>query len=240
MEDVISIIFTDGACSGNPGPGGWGAIIAREDGVIEEMGGGEASTTNNRMELSGPLFALKKLPRASRVRLHTDSKYVIEGITGWVFGWKRRGWTTAEGAPVKNRELWESLSEEAARHKIEWVHVPGHVGVPANERCDEIARSFAQGESIDLYIGKAAAYPISLELPENMADLKKDKSAKRKTPSKGVYLSYVGKRLERHQTWAECEARVKGVPGAKFKKCGSIEEENATLSSWGISPPKKS
>ena len=233
------IIFTDGACSGNPGPGGWGAILSHENGRVEEIGGGERSTTNNRMELSGPIHALARLATPQNIRIHTDSRYVIEGITGWVFGWKKRGWTTAEGEPVKNRDLWETLAKEASRHKIEWVHVPGHVGVPANERCDEIARAFSKGEILELFDGESLAYTVSLELPANIADLKQQKSKSKKSSGPGVYLSYVGKRLERHKTWAECEARVKGVAGAKFKKCTSLAEEEATLSSWGISPPNK-
>lgn len=133
------VIFTDGACSGNPGPGGWGAILTY-DGHAKEISGGEAETTNNRMELTAAISALEALKRNSRVELHTDSSYLRDGITKWIHGWKRNGWRTADKKPVKNAELWQRLEEATKRHDIAWHWVKGHAGHPENERADELAR----------------------------------------------------------------------------------------------------
>lgn len=132
-------IFTDGACSGNPGPGGWGAIL-RFRGVERELKGGEAQTTNNRMEMMAVLEALNTLRRPCAVDLYTDSEYVKKGMTEWLRGWKARGWKTADRKPVKNEDLWKALDEAAARHRISWHWVKGHAGHPENERADELAR----------------------------------------------------------------------------------------------------
>jgi len=131
-------IYTDGACKGNPGPGGWGAILEYE-GVEREIFGGEASTTNNRMELTAVIEALGALKRPSRVILHTDSQYVMKGITEWIRGWKAKGWKTAAKEPVKNVDLWRTLDEAVARHEIQWVWVKGHSGHNGNERADALA-----------------------------------------------------------------------------------------------------
>lgn len=131
-------IWTDGACKGNPGPGGWGALL-RYGAHQKELFGGEPETTNNRMELTAVISALRALTRPSRVRLHVDSQYVMNGITRWMAGWQRNGWRTADKKPVKNVDLWESLSAELARHQVEWVWVRGHAGDPGNERADELA-----------------------------------------------------------------------------------------------------
>ena len=135
---VISI-WTDGACSGNPGPGGWGALL-RAGGNEKELSGGEVLTTNNRMELQAAIEALGALKRPSRVELHTDSQYVKGGITGWIHGWKRNGWRTAAKKPVKNAELWRALDEAMARHDVTWHWVKGHAGHAENERADALAR----------------------------------------------------------------------------------------------------
>jgi ribonuclease HI len=132
-------IWTDGACSGNPGPGGWGAILTF-DGKERELCGGEALTTNNRMELMAAISALETLTRACHVDVYTDSQYVRGGITGWMAGWKKRGWKTADKKPVKNIELWQRLDEAQARHDVEWHWVRGHAGDEMNERADELAR----------------------------------------------------------------------------------------------------
>ncbi len=138
MTDTITI-WTDGACSGNPGPGGWGAIV-RFAGADRELKGGAADTTNNRMELMAAITALRSLDEPSDVDLHTDSQYVRGGITGWMAGWKRNGWRTADRKPVKNMELWQELDEVTARHKVRWHWVKGHAGHPENERADLLAR----------------------------------------------------------------------------------------------------
>jgi ribonuclease HI len=132
-------IFTDGACSGNPGPGGWGALINGPNGE-NELTGGAADTTNNRMELQAAIEALKSLPTGSAVTLTTDSTYVKDGITGWIKNWKARGWKTAAKKPVKNVDLWQNLDAECARHQVNWRWVKGHAGHAGNERADELAR----------------------------------------------------------------------------------------------------
>lgn len=133
-------IHTDGACRGNPGPGGWGVVI--EFGRQRwELSGASADTTNNRMELQAAIAALGALNQACAIVLLTDSKYVQDGISKWVHGWKRRGWLTAEKQPVKNVDLWKALDEAASRHEIEWKWLKGHAGHPLNERCDELARA---------------------------------------------------------------------------------------------------
>ncbi|MCZ0736377.1 ribonuclease HI [Phreatobacter sp. AB_2022a] len=132
-------IFTDGACSGNPGPGGWGAILRYGD-AVKEMSGGESETTNNRMELMAAISALEALNRPSAVELHTDSQYVKNGIMSWIHGWKRNGWRTADKKPVKNADLWQRLDEASGRHTVTWHWVKGHAGHDENERADELAR----------------------------------------------------------------------------------------------------
>jgi ribonuclease HI len=140
MSDVKRVtIYTDGACSGNPGPGGWGAILIYGD-REKELNGGEAETTNNRMELLGAISALDALTRPCAVDLYTDSAYVRSGITGWIEGWKRNGWRTADKKPVKNDDLWRRLDAARARHDVTWHWVKGHAGDPLNERADELAR----------------------------------------------------------------------------------------------------
>ncbi len=132
-------IFTDGACSGNPGPGGWGAIL-RYNGVEKELSGGAAETTNNRMEMMAAIAALEALKRPARVRLYTDSTYLKDGITKWIHAWKARGWKTASKKPVKNQDLWQRLEAAIEPHQVEWFWVKGHAGHPENERADELAR----------------------------------------------------------------------------------------------------
>ena len=139
-EGDIVDIFSDGACSGNPGPGGWGAIL-RYRGHERELSGFEAATTNNRMELMGAIAALEALTRPCRVRLHTDSRYVRDGITTWIHDWKRRNWRTADKKPVKNVDLWKRLAAALEPHQVEFIWVRGHSGHPENERADALARA---------------------------------------------------------------------------------------------------
>lgn len=131
-------IFTDGACRGNPGPGGWAALL-RTGAKEREISGGDADTTNNRMELRAAIEALNALKRPCRVELHTDSSYVRDGITKWIHGWQRNGWRTADRKPVKNADLWQQLLDAAARHQVSWHWVKGHSGHPENDRVDELA-----------------------------------------------------------------------------------------------------
>ncbi len=145
--DVVEI-HTDGACSGNPGPGGWGAVLTYR-GKSRELSGGEAETTNNRMELMAAIRALEALTRPSRVRLHTDSTYLKEGITGWIHRWKANGWKTAARKPVKNVDLWQRLEVALAGHEVDWRWVKGHAGDPGNERADALARQGIPGGDPD-------------------------------------------------------------------------------------------
>jgi ribonuclease HI len=137
-EPAVVEIFTDGACRGNPGPGGWGALL-RSGAAEKELFGGEAATTNNKMELTAVIRALEALKGPSRVRVYTDSQYVQKGIKEWIHGWKRNGWKTAAKEPVKNKELWIELDALRGRHEIEWHWVKGHAGHPENERADALA-----------------------------------------------------------------------------------------------------
>jgi ribonuclease HI len=137
-DDIVDL-FTDGACSGNPGPGGWGVIL-RYKGVEKELSGGEAATTNNRMELMAAIQGLESLKRQVRVRVHTDSNYLKDGITKWIHNWKKTGWRTADKKPVKNQDLWQRLDAALGRHDIEWHWVRGHAGHPENERADRLAQ----------------------------------------------------------------------------------------------------
>ena len=137
MTEVV--IYTDGACSGNPGPGGWGVVL-RWNGTEKELHGGESQTTNNRMELMAAIQALEALNRPSRVRLHTDSTYLLDGITKWIAGWQRNGWRTSAKKPVKNEDLWRRLIEAMNGHEVSWLWVKGHAGEEGNERADALAR----------------------------------------------------------------------------------------------------
>ena len=144
MSDGVVDIYTDGACSGNPGPCGWGAVL-RWNGTEKELSGGTPETTNNRMELMAAIAALESLTRPITIRLHTDSQYLRDGITKWIHGWKRNGWKTAAKKPVKNADLWQRLDTAQARHDISWHWVRGHDGHPENERADQLARNAVPG-----------------------------------------------------------------------------------------------
>jgi ribonuclease HI len=166
------VIFCDGACSGNPGPGGWGAIIATPDGDVRELGGRAASTTNNQMELAATIEALKALEGfEGTATVYTDSVYVIRGITQWIWGWMKNGWRTAEGKDVLNKEYWQALSQVVMTRKksgraTEWKHVRGHMGIPGNERVDEIAVGFSKGYKVSLYRGPLLGYGVPIfDLP---------------------------------------------------------------------------
>ncbi len=144
MSETKVVVFTDGACSGNPGPGGWGAILTFGE-TQKELKGGEKLTTNNRMELMAAISALEAMKRPCVVELHTDSQYVKNGITSWIHNWKRNGWRTADKKPVKNEDLWKRLDEALAIHKVDWRWVKGHAGHEMNERADELARAGLKG-----------------------------------------------------------------------------------------------
>ncbi len=250
MSDAQIVVFTDGASKGNPGPGGWGAIILMPAGRVTELGGGDPSTTNNRMELTGAIEALARIQATpGRVAVYTDSTYVIKGIREWVHSWKRRGWKTAGGTDVMNRDLWERLDRLAAARgprAITWHYVRGHVGVPGNERVDQIADAFAVHRAVTLYDGPLVGYPVPLmDLPDDTAVPPRTRSSDRtsKAPRLGsgrvpayAYLSVVDGKPMRHATWTECEQRVKGRSGARFKKATSPADQEAILRSWSFTP----
>jgi ribonuclease HI len=238
------VVFSDGAAKGNPGPGGWGAIVVTPDDEVAELGGGSPHTTNNRMELTGAVRALESVSGASApISIYTDSSYVIKGITQWVWSWQRRGWKTAEGGDVLNRDLWEQLSSAVATHgrqRIAWHWVRGHDGTPGNERVDEIAVAFSREQPVALYNGRLTEYGISiLTLPDDTSvppPSGQREAGTRKGPAHS-YLSVVDGVLERHATWAECERRVKGRAGARFRKALTAAEEAAIVRGWGFPPP---
>jgi len=241
------VVFTDGASKRNPGPGGWGVVIVTPDGHVTELGGGAALTTNNRMELTGAIQALTRVAdHEGPLAIYTDSTYIIQGIESWVHNWRRRGWKTAAGGDVLNRELWEELWALVAarpRKSIAWHYVRGHSGIPGNERVDEIADAFAVTGRATLYHGPLAGYGVPiLDIPDDTS------VPVRSTPNGGAgsggrskgpaysYLSVVDGTPMRHTTWADCERRVKGRSGARFKKAASDVDQAAILRSWGFDP----
>jgi ribonuclease HI len=246
MADMPTIVFADGAAKGNPGPGGWGAIVVTPDGHVTELGGGAPLTTNNKMELSGAIAALTHLERAvGPLAVYTDSTYVIQGVTQWVHNWRRRGWQTATGGEVLNRDLWEELSSlTAARppRSITWHYVRGHSGIPGNERVDAIADGFAVRGAVPLYEGPLLGYDVAiLDIPDDTSVPKRMASSSGASgrAAKGrafSYLSVVDGMPMTHDTWAECERRVKGRAGARFKKAMSADDQAAVLREWGFQP----
>jgi len=228
-------IFTDGSSLGNPGPGGFGVIIVDGE-KVKELGGGEKHTTNNRMELSATISALREIGQtAQKIVLRTDSSYVINGITKWVFGWKKNNWITSQKQEVLNRDLWENLSSLTLGKKIQWEYVGGHIGVPGNERADKIAVAFAMGgKDFELYDGILSEYHLTNILDISHDAGQKESRSKNKQHSRAKaysYLSLVDGKIMKHTTWAECEARVKGKK-AKYKKATSKEEEESIIKDW--------
>lgn len=237
MDFSQIIAFTDGACTGNPGPGGWGVVFVTPTGEVQELGGAMRETTNNRMEMIAVCKLLERLHQDKReLTIYTDSAYVIKGINEWIHGWRRRGWKNSVGDDVLNRDLWEWMSElvSCRSAKVNWKYVKGHSGVPGNERVDEIAVAFAKHTPIDLYRGPLLGYSVPvLDLPPDVPvpDMTQKAREKQKAYS---YLSVVDGVARRHGTWAECEQLVKGRSGAKFKRAMSAEDEINILKSWGI------
>lgn len=231
----MALIFSDGACRGNPGPGGWGTIVADHEGLVRELGGHAAHTTNNRMEIEGALRGLAILAAGTNVRLYTDSKYLIQSAQEWLRGWQKNGWKTASGGDVLHQDLWQEYLRQRERlGKLEFHHVAGHSGIPGNERCDEIATAFADGVTPDLYTGPAAGYTIDLNSITAAPGLAPAKKAAPRKKGSFYYVSWVGGVWARDQTWSECEARVKGRAGARFQKCASAEEEQEIRQRWGV------
>lgn len=229
MQKIL--LFTDGASKGNPGPGGWGAVVAGEGRVVE-LGGREDHTTNNRMELTAALMGLRaaqKFAHGPRI-LRTDSSYVINGITKWVHGWHKNGWVTKDKKDVLNKDLWEQLVEAARGQEIAWEYVGGHVGIAGNERVDTIASEYALGNAVELYVGPIESYGINItDLSHDVvAKEKKSKGKSRSNAKAFSYISEVDGVVFVHKSWSECEARVKGKR-ARFKKALNPEEEAAIV-----------
>jgi ribonuclease HI len=249
QENKITI-FTDGSSRGNPGPGGWGAVIIEEQGVrskkkgevqVTELGGGEKDTTNNRMELMAAIKGLGKAPKDSDIVVYMDSSYVINGITKWVHSWKKNGWRTKAKEDVLNKDLWIKLDKAATKAgsagaKIKWQYIGGHIGVLGNERCDHIATSFADGMKIKLYKGPIEDYdlPDILDVSHDEMSLVEKKSKSSHSNAKAYsYVSMVDGVIETHHTWPECEKRVKGAKGAKYKKSTSFYDEQRIIEEFG-------
>lgn len=237
-------IFTDGSSRGNPGPGGWAAILISFDaagsaGIVRELGGREAHTTNNRMEMSAALNALEYAARLAKSEEHvdaitviTDSAYLLNGITKWVKGWKQKDWISSQKTEVLNRDIWEKLSDAVdalagEKVKLTWKLVKGHAGHSLNERCDEIATTFADDAEIDLYDGSLAKYGHAADLLKTSAPSAGSASNKKSKSSAPAYsyISMVGGKIKIDKTWKECEARVRGISGVRFKKSTSASDE---------------
>jgi ribonuclease HI len=239
-EDKV-IIYTDGASSGNPGPGGWAAVVRKGESV-KEVGGSEEKTTNNRMEMSAAIGGLSATETGDEINLYTDSQYLINGITKWVFGWIKNDWQTKEKKDVLNKDLWQSLHELTKNRKINWVAVSGHAGVALNNRVDEIAVSFSKsikGEDSEpiLFEGSSVEYKTehNLEVKEptkEEMESKKTKSNSRKGKKAFSYLSMVDGQVQKHTTWDDCKTRVSGKAGAKFRKSISKEDEDSVVKEW--------
>lgn len=241
MSEPRIVVFCDGAAKGNPGPGGWGVVIATPAGDVIELGAAAPHTTNNKMELTAAIQALTAIGALpGPVDMYTDSTYVIKGISEWIWGWRKRGWKTAEGTDVLNRDLWQALDalvSERGKGKVSWHYVRGHSGIPGNERVDAIADGLARGQTIPLYRGPIADYTVTI------FDLPDDTTVPKRTATTGAagrsskaaaysYLSLVDGTAMRHSTWADCERRVKGRSGARFKKAISAADESAILRDW--------
>ena len=250
------VIFTDGACLGNPGPGGWGAIIKHPSGSVLELGGGFEETTNNRMELLAIIESLKTLGSEPHlVKVYSDSSYSLNGIQKWRHGWKKKGWVNSSKKPVANVELWkelDSLMDQLSLDqgfRFEWIHVPGHMGIEGNERADQIASAYAEKEPPKLYSGSFESYGVDLDPKlEDIAALSREKSSLKKTskPHSGSasksastkkgkafgYVSYVDGVFSFDKAWKQCEARVSGRSGVLYRKVFSEDEVTMYKEKW--------
>jgi ribonuclease HI len=234
MEQKIQI-FTDGASKGNPGRGGYGAVISRAA-MVMEVGGFKERTTNNEMELRAVIEALKEVKESDQTcEIYTDSKYVVEGSTGWVFGWLKNGWKTKAESDVLNKELWQELLPLLQKVKIEWNRVPGHVGIIGNERADTIASDFAANGTFDLYSGSKEEYEFDISDTSYDKEKAKTRSAAKKRSAQKAYsyISLLDGVVQTHKTWGECESRVKGKSGTKFKKSLDAGNEKEIIKDFG-------
>lgn len=229
------LIYTDGASSGNPGPGGYAAVVT--DGThVWEVGDYEEKTTNNRMELKAAIEGLKKTEIGDSVKIITDSTYMVKGVTEWIEGWISNGWVTKGKVPVLNKDLWQELYSLVEDRNVEWRIVKGHASTAGNNRVDMLATTFASEVVPHLYNGPKSEYKIDLTEPTEAQVISDKQQFKKATKNSKAYsyLSLVDGKLEKHTTWAQCEARVKGRAGAKFRKAISAEDELDILKSWGL------
>ncbi len=248
MKKNEVIIYTDGSSLGNPGPGGWGSVVLFPDEKVIELGGREKESTNNRMEMTAALEALKEISKrkstARKIILHTDSSYLLNGITVWVYAWQKNNWLTKTKEPVLNKDLWEELFKLdfslKTKYEVLWEKISGHSGVHLNERCDVIATSFAGNNTTILFRGNLKDYEkLFGKIPTNHAVGTVSgvaKKAKSKNAGKVAfaYISAVEGKVHSDKTWAECEKRVKGKSGAKYKKVFSKEEESDLVAEWSL------
>jgi ribonuclease HI len=239
------LAYTDGACLGNPGPGGWGGRILYANGYVQELGGAAAATTNNRMELQGAIAALQVIGAGEAATVVTDSRYVIDGVTKWIHTWRRRGWLTIARTPVKNQDLWITL-DRLNHPGITWRHVRGHTGEPNNERVDAIARAFACGTTPQLFCGQAGspADPVASTAAERHAAVvgaeQSATSGRRRSSNQARYVSIVQGTVALDHDWAACAARVRGVSGARYKKVHTAGELAAFCAEHGVPFPTDS
>jgi ribonuclease HI len=232
------IAYTDGACLGNPGPGGWGVRILFPDGSVQELGGAVGMTTNNRMELQAAIEALKAVGASAEATIFTDSRYVIDGLTKWIHNWRRRGWTTVANTPVKNHQLWMAL-DRLNHPGIRWQHVRGHSGEPNNERVDTIARLFAQGAQPQLFRGRQGAPldPATVALPRQPTTTTSATTRQGADRRAVRYVSIVHGTIAIDDNWHSCASRVHGVSGAHYGKVHTPEELAAFCAKYGMLPP---
>ena len=241
MKKSSYLLFTDGACSGNPGVGAW-AFVAIElaenlpQSKVFEATDYDEQTTNNRMELCAVMNAIQWLSKKDfeKAAIWTDSKYVQDGLSSWMYGWGRNNWVTKEGNPVSNQDLWNSAlklekSLGPVWKKIKFEKLPGHHGILGNERCDQLARECISKHYAATYEGPLGQHPFGM-------DMLKTGPSKAQGLGEFWYISLISGKANRHKTWPECESFVKGKPGAKFKKVYSIEEESLILRQWGSGP----
>jgi len=225
--------FTDGAASGNPGPAGWGAVMYKpqnkkhktqskdQGGYVQEIGGPIEDGTNNEAELTAAINVLKEVKNKSveTVTVYTDSSYLIDGATGWVYGWQKNGWKTQSGDSVKNQDLWKQIADLQTDLSVNFEKVSGHAGVPANERADDIATDFAKRLDPNLYAGAVGDYAVSL------------KPQTQEISDRPVYLSCVDGVVKRHASWADCKKRVDGQD-AQYRKVQTKQQKQEVLDGW--------
>lgn len=226
-------IYTDGAARGNPGKAGWGVVIVdHENSFVVELGGASPHATNNQMELTAAIKALAHISSdkkylGQKIALYTDSSYVIRGMKQWVYNWQKNGWKTSQKKDVENVRLWQELIQYSEQKDIEWLYVPGHSGVPLNERTDTIATEFADNKKENLFSGSLQNYSYDVR----SSSIVKRTTSKQKTSKNGYYLVVRLGEVSRYETWADCERVVKGVKNVRFKKVANKEQEEIFLES---------